>query len=184
MTYEDPIESWFAYSPEDASAAGFEYTPRQKAIDARSLGHAITDALRQKPALLYVNEIRGDGDWRSLLDFAGTGHLAITTTHAGSLIEAFERILDAAEADTPEKRRRIASRIVAVVHLRLFGEDVIPSLWVQSSPALTALTQNGLSSLLPGGEEGPCIGRRYFAKAFELGKDLINDALRSDLNGE
>src|ERR1019366_1520859 len=50
VTYEDPIESWFATSPTRANASGFDYTPRQKGLDVTDLDEAVTDALRQKPA--------------------------------------------------------------------------------------------------------------------------------------
>lgn len=137
VTYEDPIESWFAYGPKGAADAGFSYTPRQKRVDVASLPDAVTDALRQKPSLLYVNEVRTVSDWRSLLFFAGTGHLAITTTHAGTLVEAFDRILAAAKARTPDERSRIASSIIAVVHLRKVEGELVPTMWVQTrAPAL------------------------------------------------
>jgi hypothetical protein len=178
ITYEDPIESWFARDSEEASKAGFAYTPRQKPEDVTSLGQAVSDALRQKPALLYVNEVREKREWESLLYFAGTGHLAITTTHAGSLVEAFDRILHAADVKTSSERGRVAGQIVALIHLRSFERVIIPSLWVQTGPARMALMRDGLGSLLPG-TNGPCLGRAYFAE-----QPLVQTALEADLSGE
>jgi len=187
VTYEDPIESWFADSPEQASRSGFEYTPRQKHVDVRSLDEAVTDALRQKPTLFYVNEVRSIEDWKSLLFFAGTGHLAITTTHAGSLVETFERILTAAGADTPAKRAEIASRIVAIVHVKELGGKFVPALWVQTARGRMALTQEGLGSLVPDREKG-CFGRAHFAKRLARGsrypRKVFRAAVKADLGGE
>jgi hypothetical protein len=156
----------------------------------------VKDALRQKPAVLYVNEVREETDWQSLLYFAGTGHLAITTTHAGSLVETFERILKAARADTPAKRSEVAGRIVAIVHLRNHDEHLIPALWVQTARSRTALTQEGLASLLPTeqavlagqtgltGQTGSCYGRVYFAERLGMGPEVCTLAMQWDLSGE
>lgn len=184
VTCEDPIESWFASSPAQANASGFDYTPRQKGVDVTSLEEAVTDALRQKPALFYVNEIRHDPDWATLLYFAGTGHFAMTTTHAGSLIEAFERVIVAAKADTPAKRSEIGTRIVAIIHLKWINGALIPALWVESSRGRTALTQEGLGSLLPTDEGGSCYGRAYFAKQLKLDDAVSKEAVIADLRGE
>lgn len=185
VTYEDPIESWFADSPAQASEAGFEYTPRQKGRDVGDLKETIVNALRQKPALLYVNEVRDDEDWRSLLFFAGTGHLAITTTHAGSLVETFGRILGAAHANTSVKRSEIASRIVAIIHVRKLEGEFVPALWVQTPRTRMALTQEGLGSLLPS-REGGCFGRAHFVKALRLkdnDRKVFKAAVKVDLVG-
>jgi hypothetical protein len=184
VTYEDPIESRFAESPEQASLHGFEYTPREHGPDVQSLGRAVMDALRQRPSLFFVNEIRRDHDWRALLNFAGTGHFAITTTHAGSLIETFERLLIAAAANTPAKRSEIASRIVAIVHLKwLEKKKLVPALWVRTSGTRTALTQEGLASLLPNVSGSACLGRTYFATKLKYGSAAIKAAVKEDLNG-
>jgi hypothetical protein len=184
VTYEDPIESWFAYTPSEANLAGFDYTPRQKGADVEELKDGVADALRQKPALLYVGEVRSDSDWDALLSFAGTGHLAVTTTHAGSLAKTFERILAALHADTPADRSDISSRIIAVLHVREVSGKRVPALWVQTDRSRTALTQEGLASLLPTGHRDGRYGRAYFAKALNYGPDVEKDALQCDLRGE
>jgi len=184
VTYEDPIESWFAYKPDEASKSGFEYTPRQKGVDVSDLNGAVIDALRQKPALLYVNEVRTKSDWQALLFFAGTGHLAITTTHAGSLVETFGRILAAARADTSAKRSEIASRIVAVIHVKELDEQqLVPALWLQTARSRSAFTQDGLGSLLPARELG-CYGRAYFAQQLGFPPNIFRAAMKSDLSGD
>ncbi len=185
VTYEDPIESWFAESPQQATESGFAYTPREKGTDVRSLSDAVNDALRQKPALLYVNEVRSQSDWRALLFFAGTGHLAVTTTHAGSLVETFGRIFRAMRATSAAARSEIANRIVAIVHVRKYTPKIlVPAVWVQTSRSRMALTQEGLGSLLPS-SEGGCYGRAFFAQHFRSSDyDVFNKAVQADLTGE
>src|SRR5207249_2189827 len=105
-------------SPEELARRGFgiDYTSRQKGIDVHDLKCASEDALRQTPAVFYIGEVRDASDWKEVLEFAGTGHLVVTTAHAGSLIEAMIKLLGAVDAKTPADRRRYAEKILAVVH--------------------------------------------------------------------
>ena len=185
VTYEDPIESWFAESPQQAADSGFAYTPREKGKDLQGLDAAVNDALRQKPALLYANEVRSQSDWRSLLFFAGTGHLAVTTTHAGTLVETFGRIFRAMHATNAAARSEIASRILAIVHIRKLTDDILaPAVWLRTPRSRMALTQEGLGSLLPS-NDGGCYGRAHFvADLKESQRDVFRRAVQADLTGE
>src|SRR6185295_810970 len=100
ITFEDPIETYYAaeaYTPHGlhaqmsvemaASREEGDYTPRQQKLDAGSLKEALHEALRQTPKVLFVGETREKEDWQELIHFAGTGHLVITTAHAGSLLD-------------------------------------------------------------------------------------------------
>ncbi|HJR07104.1 MAG TPA: ATPase, T2SS/T4P/T4SS family [Pyrinomonadaceae bacterium] len=187
VTFEDPIEKYFAnheYKPKDAhqqlnvvmSAAEWkiDYTPRQQEIDSGCLQDALRDALRQTPKVFFVGETRLKEDWKALVDFAATGHLVITTAHAGSLIEAMHKIFLALEATTPAARNEVASRLLAVVHLKRMEIDrepplgvLVPALWRRVPRGLNALTSEGLASVLPhshSDDDDPCscLGRRYF----------------------
>ena len=190
VTFEDPIEKYFA-AEACISAGGtpgcdggaksleeeIDYTPRQQNVDLRYLQTGLRDALRQTPAVFFVGETRKKQDWRALLDFAGTGHLVVTTAHAGSLIEAMHKIFLATEAKTPADRNEVASRLLAVVQLKRAEvaehEQVgalVPSLWRRVPRGLNALTAEGLASILPHShsddEDNPCscLGRKYFVE--------------------
>ncbi len=187
VTFEDPIEKFFAnrvYEPVGAhpqlnvvmSAAGrkVDYTPRQQDTDSGSLQDALLDALRQTPKVFFVGETRRKEDWQSLVDFAATGHLVVTTAHAGSLIEAMHKIFLALEATTPAARNEVASCLLAVVHLKRtkmenhpFGV-LVPALWRRVPRGLNSLTAEGLASVLPNSNSDikdpcSCLGRSYFA---------------------
>jgi len=191
VTFEDPVERWLADSPELAQRQGFDYTPRVKGVDAADVDGALTDALRQTPSLVYVGECRKPSDWKAVLRFAGTGHLILTTSHAGSVVEAMSRILEAANAQTSAERSEVAHRIRMIVHVR--ADDLsrarIPALWLNTRQSVNALAAEGLASMLP--QTLPVserdslqgnFGRAFFAR--DLGPDVLEQAMIWDLAGE
>ena len=118
-------------------------------------------ALRQTLEVFYVGELRNPHDWRKLVDFAGTGHLVVTTAHAGSLHEALRNIFSATKTETPAERSAIAGRILAVVHLKSVESPpmipkrckvekiIVPTLWRRTPDGVMGLMEYGLSSVLP-----------------------------------
>ncbi len=174
LTYEDPIEKYLDGLDQ------IDYTPREKGKDAVNVAEVVNDALRQTPKVLFVGETRAQEDWRKLLEFAGTGHLVITTTHAGTLTEAMANLLRATEANSATVRSELADRVLALIHLRgdkitLPGAEkpiqiVIPALWRRTPTGIKALMAESLSALLPHnpktGEEThySSIGRLWFAR--------------------
>lgn len=169
LTFEDPIEVRYADNPDEARALGVDYTPRQKGVDSGSLSQSIGDALRQTPTVFYVGEVREVEHWKQLMEFAGTGHLVVTTGHAGSLVEAVDRILAAVGARTPAERGHYAQRLFAVIHQVKIGGVIIPTLWRWTPAGVAALVDDGLASILPHSPvEGlsmhiSSIGRRHLA---------------------
>lgn len=173
VTFEDPVERFYIYeqvngcSPWAAvqlstdPATNSDYTPRQKEKDAHRLQEALNDALRQTPALFFVGETRDREEWKVLLDFAATGHLILTTAHAGSLVEAMHKIFEALQVETAADRSEIANKLLGVVHLRrhelefLEGNvkkrpnTLFPALWRRTPRGIAALTCDGLASLVP-----------------------------------
>ena len=199
VTYEDPIEKPFAADPGEARRRGFDYTPRQKGVDADTLGRALKDALRQTPAVFYVGETRDERDWKELLRFAGTGHLAITTAHAGSLVETMAQIVHAARVRTPAERSHVAGRLVALLHLRAFhppsgtpSKVLVPAFWWRTPRSVSAFTAEGLGSILashPADEKtaAGCLGRAHFVDTLEFlsgVEGLRQKAIEWDLRSE
>jgi hypothetical protein len=156
-----PIPPWVTQME-----AGIDYTPREIGVDTPSLTSALRDALRQTPSVVYIGEIRDLPSLREAIDFAGTGHLVVLTMHAGSLTEAFEKLLDAANAHTPSRRGEIAERISGVIHLWKAPVDPfdikIPTMWRGRDDSRAALVADGLSSLVAGSPQNKnkdCLGR-------------------------
>jgi hypothetical protein len=196
VTFEDPIEKWRIYlNPSDKEGTsllwdeskaakykipsldyGFCFTPRQKGVDVLTLADALLDAKRQTPSCFYVGEVRNARDWREILEFAGSGHLVIATTHAGSLTEMIARVLKAVGAITPAARRAACSQLLACLHLELPKIDdtgallMSPAVWVRTGKTLSALVGDGLSSIIPNDKD--ILSR---SQAFEQFRDLENE---------
>ena len=179
VTFEDPVERFYALedlvSPFGWAAVKFktkdqkrDYTPREKPTDAKMLDEALSDALRQTPRVFFVGETRDKADWKVLLDFAATGHLIVTTAHAGSLVEAMHKIFEALGVKTPADRSEVATKLLGVINIRASadlkfetpvnnettiekdGTNILfPSLWRRSPRGVASLTSDGLASLLP-----------------------------------
>jgi hypothetical protein len=173
LTFEDPLEVDFKFEGMEVNQ-----TRREKGKDAADLKEAVGNALRQTPAVMFVGETRNPEEWKLLLEFAGTGHLVVTTAHAGSLTEAMGNILQAMKAEEPAARSVVAERLLALIHLKpdACGDCnlLIPALWHRTPEGVKALMAEGLSSLVPNmpgelGEEQEArfpssIGRRWFAR--------------------
>ncbi|MCA9186075.1 MAG: Flp pilus assembly complex ATPase component TadA [Planctomycetales bacterium] len=182
VSFEDPLESWKVrkspssvnvsslQKPEDSLLFGFCCTLREKGKDVDSLTDALHDALRQTPTLVYIGEIRKKQDWIDAIDFAGSGHLVVSTAHAASLTEAISRIFISVNANTPAKRREVAVRILACIHLVSVplpsSRDlsvIMPSFFQRTPLAVSSLVATGLSSVHP--NRHFVYGRKQFQEA-------------------
>lgn len=118
VSLEDPIE---AVLPEVAQSqvnpqAGFDYASGVKAI------------LRQDPEVILVGEIR-DADTAAVVFQASlTGHLVVTTFHAGSAAEAVSRLLDMGL-----ESYQLRSGLLAVLNQRLVRSLCSCAAWSERS---------------------------------------------------
>lgn len=189
LTIEDPIENGYLRSIDTAverplnhknnHARGFDYTPRNLRVDVVSLKQALKDAKRMTPAAVFIGETRDKEDWREVIDFAGSGHLILTTTHAGSLTETIQRIFSAIDAKTPAERGNAAQSLLAIVHIQTLAlnADVVtpaadagqnpagtskrinacvPALWMHDGGGAANLVADGLASIVPNNPPGSC----------------------------
>lgn len=210
ITFEDPIEKYFVELNQKELAAAektgqflhqiaahdydIDYTPREKGKGVKELKQALEDALRQTPKVFFVGETRAKEDWTELMKFAGSGHLVVTTAHAGSLVESMQLIFKANEVKSASERNHFANRILGIVHMkRLKIGDItvlLPSIWRRTPKAVNNITATGLTSLIPGtGIKDSTLGRKYFAKKLleEAKKNLDNSKEKSafkDMNDD
>lgn len=170
VTFEDPIEPWKVYQktkqpnsrePEriltaaNAVRIGINFTARERDKDVQSLTHAIRDAKRQTPACMFIGEVRDASEWEEVLEFAGSGHLVVVTTHAGSLVETIGRLLRGVRAKTPAERGWAARQILGCVHIEKEaggGEALLPAVWAGRPKAVNDLIADGLSAVVPNGD--------------------------------
>ncbi|MEZ6058769.1 MAG: GspE/PulE family protein [Planctomycetaceae bacterium] len=84
MTLEDPIEVEVpgVTQSQVRPSAGFD------------LATGLKSMMRQDPDVIMVGEIRDPGTAESVFQAALTGHLVLTTFHAGSSVEAITRLLE------------------------------------------------------------------------------------------
>ncbi len=206
LTFERPIETTLAAradadtTPREIDDAaveeapsilggllGIDYTARQEGVDYHSLEDALLgDALRQTPSAVYVGEVRKPEEWKHVLAFARTGHLVVTTAHAGSLVEAMARLFREGGVLTAHQRGHLAETLLGVIHLAtLEGQSpagtaapapaaVSVAVWRRTPAGIAGLVENGLSSVLPHNPSsvrdlGPdglgSLGRRWFLAA-------------------
>jgi twitching motility protein PilU len=69
-------------------------TQRDVGVDTYSFGMALKNALRQRPDVVVIGEIRDRETMEHALHFSETGHLCVATLHAGNTVQAIERVLN------------------------------------------------------------------------------------------
>lgn len=94
ITIEDPVEYVHKHKKSIINQ-------REVGVDTRSFRNALKNTLRQAPDVILIGEIRDRETMEHALEFAETGHLAISTLHANNANQALERIINM----FPEERR-------------------------------------------------------------------------------
>jgi len=94
ITIEDPVEYVHQHKKSIINQ-------REVGVDTRTFRNALKNTLRQAPDVILIGEIRDRETMEHALEFAETGHLAISTLHANNANQALERIINM----FPEERR-------------------------------------------------------------------------------
>lgn len=87
ITIEDPIE----YFHEHKKSL---ITQREVGVDTESFAVALKNALRQRPDVILVGEIRDRDVMEQALTAAETGHLCLATLHTNNTYQSIERIVN------------------------------------------------------------------------------------------
>lgn len=117
LTIEEPIE--FIHTPK-----GCIITQRDVGIDTYSFGMALKNALRQRPDVVLIGEIRDRETMEHALNFSETGHLCVATLHAGNTIQGIERVLNF----FPEEKRRQISYNLSNNLIGIFSQRLVLTL--------------------------------------------------------
>jgi twitching motility protein PilT len=125
VTLEDPVEYIFADNL-------CSFSQREVGIDVPGFAPGLRAALRQDPDVVLIGEMRDRETFETALHAAETGHLVLSTLHAGSAQQAVQRLF---EFFSPEEllsaRRTIASCLRAVIVQTLVpradGSGVMPA---------------------------------------------------------
>ena len=148
ITLEDPIE--VLHRPEMSLV-----TQRQVARDSGSFAAGLRAALRQDPDVLLVGEMRDSETAELVLAAAETGHLVLTTLHAGTAVQSISRMVDLFPSDRQlQARAALAESLAAVLNQDLWpGSDGgrIPVVEILlATPAVRALIRDGKNHQLEG----------------------------------
>jgi twitching motility protein PilU len=106
VTIEDPIEYYHEHKKSVV-------TQREVGIDTNSYAVALKNALRQKPDVILVGEIRDAEVMEQAIVASETGHLCMATIHTNNASQAVERIINF----FPEERQQQV-RIALSMNLR------------------------------------------------------------------
>ncbi|MCP4393071.1 MAG: PilT/PilU family type 4a pilus ATPase [Alphaproteobacteria bacterium] len=95
-------------------------TQREVGIDTDSYESALKNALRQRPDVIVIGEIRDSNTMDNAIKAADTGHLVLATLHASNTYQAMERIVQFFSRDHAKQvRHDMAANISAVFSQRL-----------------------------------------------------------------
>ncbi|PJK08805.1 type IV pili twitching motility protein PilT [Lysobacteraceae bacterium NML95-0200] len=113
ITVEDPVE--YAHVSKKSLI-----THREVGVDTHNWHNALKNTLRQAPDVILIGEIRDAETMEHAISFAETGHLCLSTLHANSASQTFERIINF----FPEERRAqllmdLSANLKAIVSQRL-----------------------------------------------------------------
>lgn len=113
ITIEDPVEYYHQHKKSIV-------TQREVGIDTASYNIALKNALRQKPDVILIGEIRDPEVMEQALSAAETGHLCLATLHTNNTSQAVERIINFFPKDRQQQiRLALAMNLRAVIGQRL-----------------------------------------------------------------
>ncbi|MEI2742173.1 MAG: PilT/PilU family type 4a pilus ATPase [Candidatus Competibacter sp.] len=87
ITIEDPIEFFHRHKLSLVDQ-------REVGVDTDSYETALKNTLRQAPNVILIGEVRDRETMQAVINFAETGHLCLTTLHANTTDQAFDRIIN------------------------------------------------------------------------------------------
>lgn len=113
ITIEDPIE----YFHEHKKSV---ITQREIGVDTESYAIALKNALRQRPDVILVGEIRDQAVMEQALTAAETGHLCLSTLHTNNAYQSIERIVNMFPEDYHQQvRLNLSMNLRAIISQRL-----------------------------------------------------------------
>ena len=113
ITIEDPIEFFHEHKKS-------VITQREVGVDTESYSIALKNALRQRPDVILVGEIRDRNVMEQALTAADTGHLCLATLHTNNTYQSIERIINMFPEDYHHQiRLNLSMNLKAIVSQRL-----------------------------------------------------------------
>ncbi|MCK6418407.1 MAG: PilT/PilU family type 4a pilus ATPase [Alphaproteobacteria bacterium] len=133
ITIEDPIEYFHDHKK-------CVVTQREVGVDTESYAAALKNALRQRPDVILVGEIRDQEVMEQALMSAETGHLCLATIHTTNAYQAIERVVNLFPEDYGHQiRLNLSGNLKAIVSQRL-----VPAIAGGYVPAIEVMINQGL----------------------------------------
>jgi twitching motility protein PilU len=133
ITIEDPIE----YIHEHKKCL---ITQREVGIDTNSFDSAIKNALRQKPDIIFLGEIRDAETMENALNISETGHLCLATLHANNSNQAIERVVNFFDKSSQTQfLQNLSLNLKAIISQRL-----VPKIGGGRTAAIEIMLNQGL----------------------------------------
>lgn len=133
LTIEDPIEFYHEHNKS-------VITQREVGVDTVSYEVALKNALRQRPDVILIGEIRDRTVMEQALTIAETGHLCLATLHTNNAYQAIERIVNFFPEDQQgQVRMNLSMNLKAIISQRLLPSiagGLVPALEVMINEAL------------------------------------------------
>ena len=140
---------------------------RQIGVDTSSFNDALVASMRQDPDVILVGEIRDLATIRTAVTAAETGHLVLTTVHAGDCVGAIERLVSVFPADEQAGIRRQMSLVLRAI--------ISQHLLVADGPAAAGCRQAETQSGGDVGDPDGQPGRGQFDRQCQGQSDILDD---------
>ena len=161
ITIEDPIEYFYEHQQSLVSQ-------REIGVDTENYAVALKNALRQRPDVILVGEIRDREVMEHALMAAETGHLCLSTLHTNNASQSIERVVNMFPEDYHDQvRLNLATNLQAIISQRLVpsvsGGSVVALEIMLNQGLIKELIQKGdISKLRSVMEENTQLGMRTF----------------------
>lgn len=110
VTIEDPIE--YVVKPQQCIVS-----QKEVGTDTASYLQGLKDALRQRPNVIMIGEVRDRETANTMLQAAESGHLVMATLHATSAIGAINKLISFFPNEEAEQRRHaLANSLIGVIY--------------------------------------------------------------------
>jgi twitching motility protein PilU len=163
---------------------------REVGVDTESWGAALKNTLRQAPDVILLGEIRDKETMEYAIQFAETGHLALSTLHANNANQALDRIINFfPEERKPQLLMDLSANLRGIVSQRLLrkreGSGRVAAIEIMlNSPLIKDLILKGdLHEIKPIMKKSNELGMQTFDQAlFTLYEDdliTFDDAIRN-----
>ncbi|MBF0187125.1 MAG: PilT/PilU family type 4a pilus ATPase [Magnetococcales bacterium] len=165
ITIEDPIE--YVHPHRNCLI-----TQREVGVDTEGWHAALKNTLRQAPDVILIGEIRDQETMEHAINFAETGHLALSTLHANNSNQALDRIINMFPS---EKRQQLLMDLS--LNLRaIISQRLLPRKGGGRVAAIEILLKSPLiSDLIFKGDVGGI--KEIMSKSVELGMQTFDQAL-------